>query len=474
MIKAIFFDLDGVLFDGKVFHRDLFLMTIAQFGIKGVDENFHEEFLEGLSTNQKIDILIQKGLLAIQNKMDFFDIKQNLTEIALCGKQRPNEYLISILQILKKKGYKLICLSNSITLTVKRSLYLTGILELFDALYGNECSKNPKPSPDPYLNAFKIEGLIASEVLILEDSKHGRTAAYTSGANVLPIVDPMDVTLDKILKAIYQVNQEQMSEEKKTIHVVVPMAGLGSRFSKAGYTVPKPFISVFGKPMIQWVIDNMKVQPEIYGGITIANPWSLKFHFIVQQAHLDAYNFDELCKSCDLDYTITPITSVTEGAACSVLLAKEHINNDEPLVIVNSDQFLEWDQNEFYRALCNNEFDGCISVFEQNNPDDIKWSYSKTDSKGIVTEVAEKKYISNWATTGIYGWNLGSDYVRYAEQMISKNIRVNGEFYVCPVYNEAISAGGYIRNFACKKIWGLGVPEDLEKFLKEYPNGTSS
>lgn len=468
MIKAIFFDLDGVLFDGKIFHRDLFLMTVRQFGIRGIDETFHDKYLEGLSTKQKIDILIKKGLLTPQSKMDFFDIKQNLTEIALCGKQKPNEYLISILQILKEKGYKLVCVSNSITCTVERSLYLTGILELFHSVYGNESSANPKPSPEPYLNAFQKEGVDPSEVLILEDSVCGRTSAYASGAHVLPIVDPMDVTLDKILKSINQFEQGQMSEEKKKIHVVVPMAGLGSRFTKAGYMVPKPFIPVFGKPMIQWVIDNMKVHPEIYGEVAVESPWTLKFHFIVQQAHLDAYNFDALCKSCDLDYTITPITSVTEGAACSVLLAKEHINNGEPLVIVNSDQFLEWDQNEFYRALCNAEYDGCISVFEQNNLEDIKWSYSQIDSKGIVTEVAEKKYISNWATTGIYGWHRGSDYVRYAERMIAKDIRVNGEFYVCPVYNEAITSGGVFRNLICKKIWGLGVPEDLEIFLKNY------
>jgi len=474
MIKAIFFDLDGVLFDGKVFHRDLFLMTVSQFGIQGVDESFHEEYLEGLSTKQKIDILITKGLLTPKSKMDFFDIKQNLTEIALCGKQKPNEYLISILRILKEKGYRLICVSNSITGTVERSLYLTGILDLFDSFYGNESCANPKPSPDPYLNAFQKEGLAPNEVIILEDSVYGRMAAYASGAHILPIVDPMDVTLDKILKAIHQVNQGHMSEEKKTLHVVVPMAGLGSRFSKAGYTIPKPFIPVFGKPMIQWVIDNMKVHPEIYGGVAVAIPWALKFHFIVQQTHLDAYDFNALCKSCDIDYTITPITSITEGAACSVLLAKEHINNNEPLVTVNSDQFLEWDQNEFYRALCNDEFDGCISVFEQNNPNDIKWSYSKTDSKGIVTEVAEKKYISNWATTGIYGWKHGSDYVRYAEEMIAKNIRVNNEFYVCPVYNEAIAGGGVFRNLVCKRLWGLGVPEDLEIFLKIYADGTKA
>ena len=474
MIKAIFFDLDGVLFEGCNFHRDIFLMTIERFGIKEVDEKYHDTFFEGLSTRQKIDILIEKGLLLLKNKMDFFDIKQNLTEIALSSEPKPNKYLQSVLTCLREKGYKLICVSNSVSNTVNKSLYLLGVKSFFDRIYSNEDCIHPKPSSEPYLNAFKKEGLRSSEVLILEDSIYGRTAAYTSGAHVLSIVDPMDTTLDKILKAIDLVNQGNMTEENKKIHVVVPMAGLGSRFKQVGYTVPKPFIPVFDKPMIQWVIDNMKVRPEVYGGIIVDAPWTLKFHFIVQQAHLDAYNFDEVCRSCEIDYTITPILEVTEGAACSVLLAKEHINNDEPLVIVNSDQFLEWNQNEFYRAVCNDGYDGCISVFEQNNPADVKWSYSKVNIAGLVTEVAEKKYISKWATTGIYGWARGSDYVRYAEQMISKNIRVNNEFYVCPVYNEAISAGGVFRNLACKKIWGLGVPEDLEKFLKNYPNGISS
>jgi HAD superfamily hydrolase (TIGR01509 family) len=463
MIKAIFFDLDGVLFDGRTFHRDLFLTTVKRFGITEVDEVYHEKYLDGLSTLQKTDILIKEGLLPQRNKMDFFDIKQNLTETALSGEPNPNMSLISTLQSLKEKGYKLVCVSNSISQTVKRALYVTGILHFFSALYSNEDCKNPKPSPEPYYNAFQKEGLLPSEVLILEDSQYGRTSAYASGAHVLPIVDPMDVTLEKILGAL------KNEEKTRKIHVVVPMAGLGSRFRQAGYTIPKPFIPVFDKPMIQWVIDNMKIHEEVYGNITVKSPWALQFHFIVQQAHLDAYNFDELCASCGIDYTITPILEVTDGAACSVLLAKKYIDNNEPLVTVNSDQFLEWDQNEFYRALCNDGYDGCISVFEQNNADDAKWSYSKLDSAGIVSEVAEKKYISKWATTGVYGWARGSDYVKYAEQMISKNIRVNNEFYVCPVYNEAISNGGRFRSLPCKKIWGLGVPEDLENFLRHYP-----
>ena len=471
MIKAIFFDLDGVLFDGRIFHRDLFLMTVERFGIKGINIDYHDKFMDGLSTRQKIDILIEKGFLAAKSKMDFFDIKQNMTEIALCSEPKSNTYLITILQYFKNNGFRLVCVSNSILNTIRKSLYLVGLLDLFDAIYGNEHCINPKPNPEPYLNAFLKEKLEPNEVLILEDSIYGRTAAYRSGAHVLPIVDPSDVTLEKIIKAIHLVNKGEMSEEKMKIHVVVPMAGLGSRFKNAGYTVPKPFIPVFGKPMIQWVIENMKVRPEVYDGITVASPWTLKFHFIVQQEHLAVYNFDELCASCGIDYTITPITSVTEGAACSVLLAKQYIDNEYPLVTVNSDQFLDWEPNEFYRALCNAGYDGCISVFEQNNPTDIKWSYSKADSTGIITEVAEKKYISNCATTGVYGWSRGSDYVRYAEQMISKNLRVNGEFYVCPVYNEGIQAGGKFRNLACKKIWGLGVPEDLEIFLKNYSHG---
>ena len=161
--------------------------------------------------------------------------------------------------------------------------------------------------------------------------------------------------------------------------------------------------------------------------------------------------------------TIVQVDGLTEGAACTTLLAKNFINNDEPLIIANSDQYVEWNSNECMYAFKADSIDGGILSFESTHP---KWSYAKLDADGFVSEVAEKKVISNDATVGIYYWTKGSDYVKYAEKMIEKNIRINGEFYVCPVYNEAILDGKKIRVKKIEKMWGIGTPEDLAYFLE--------
>jgi dTDP-glucose pyrophosphorylase len=146
-------------------------------------------------------------------------------------------------------------------------------------------------------------------------------------------------------------------------------------------------------------------------------------------------------------------------------LAKEYINNNKHLLIANSDQFIEWDSNNFYYTASGDNIDGSILTFEASHP---KWSFVKLDGDGYVTELAEKKPISTTATVGIYYWSKGSEYVKYAEQMIDDNVRVNGEFYVAPVYNEAIEDGKKIRTYNIEKMWGLGTPEDLNKFLDNY------
>lgn len=465
MIRALLFDLDGVLFDGRDFHKEMFLKAVNDFLDSPLSEKYHDKVLDGLSTKQKLDKLILDGILPHDLKAAALQRKQEYTSKYLVNHLSESPRHISLFQELSQR-YRIICVSNSIFSTISKCLKGLGILPFFHTIISNEDTPENKPSAQPYLTAFQREHLLPKECIIFEDSVYGRTSAYESGAWVVPIVDVFDLTAEKIHQNISRI--ENM-EQSQPLNIVVPMAGLGSRFSKAGYSNPKPFIPVFGKPMIRWVIENMLPSDETYGSSTLVTPFRVTFHFIVQQAHLDAYSFEGLCKSMGINYTITPISSVTEGAACTVLLVKDKINTDEPLVIVNSDQFLEWSQNEFYRSLMNPTYDGCISVFEQNDPNDIKWSYSKIDENGCVKEVAEKIYISRWATTGVYGWKRGSDFVRYAEQMISKNIRVKNEFYVCPVYNEAVADGKRIRNLLCKKIWGLGVPEDLELFHKTYP-----
>lgn len=228
--------------------------------------------------------------------------------------------------------------------------------------------------------------------------------------------------------------------------IVIPMAGNGSRFAVAGYRDPKPLIPVDGKPMIQWVVENLWVS-------------DARFVFIIRA------DYPPSCR--DFLYQIAPgctvitVDKVTEGAACTVLLARDLINNDQPLLIANSDQYLDgFDASTFIKL---NGADGKISTFDGGRHP--KWSYAKVEN-GLVTEVREKDPFSDHATTGIYLWARGSDFVQSAEQMIAKNIRVNNEFYTVPSYNEAIQAGLKITIEPCKKMWGLGVPEDLKVFLK--------
>jgi HAD superfamily hydrolase (TIGR01509 family) len=468
MIQNIIFDLDGVLFDGASFHKQSFMNSVKDVAGNIISSDFHDTVLNGLSTKQKLDVLKNRELINIKQSTEIEKLKikntaENLSEFV---KKCKNTYVM-ILKLYK--DYNLYCVTNSIRESCNTVLHKLEIYDFFAGIISNEDVTNPKPNPEPYLHVIEKYSLNPYETIIIEDSKHGRTAAYKSNAHVIPVVDPTDVTYEKIIYELkkLQIPKHIMKEQK--VNIVVPMAGHGSRFSKVGYTVPKPFIPVFNKPMIQWVIENITPGNEIYDNIEIDCTIKPYFHFIAQAEHLKQYDLGKICKGLGIDYTITTVDKVTEGPACTVLLTKEYINNDTPLVTINSDQFLDWDVNNFYRCLLNPSFDGCINTFYQPNEKDIKWSYAKIDDKGLVTEVAEKKYISNLATTGIYGWKRGSDFVKYAEKMIAENERVNNEFYVCPVYNGLIKDGGKVRTFNCKKLWGLGVPEDLENFLQLYP-----
>lgn len=235
------------------------------------------------------------------------------------------------------------------------------------------------------------------------------------------------------------------------INVVIPMAGRGSRFEQAGYTFPKPLIEVNNKPMIQVVVENIGVK---------AN-----YIFLVLREHYEKYALKYLMplicgdNSCQIVF----VDSITEGAACTVLLAKEHINNDDELFIANSDQWVNWNPDHFLQFMHNKNADGGIVSFLATHP---KWSFAKIEeTTGLITEVAEKKPISNIATVGIYYCKNGKDFVAGAEQMIAKNIRTNNEYYVCPVFNELIGNGKLIYNYPIAEMCGLGTPEDLNKYL---------
>jgi NDP-sugar pyrophosphorylase family protein len=230
-------------------------------------------------------------------------------------------------------------------------------------------------------------------------------------------------------------------------NVVIPMAGLGSRFAESGYTLPKPLIKIFGKPMIQLVVESLKLD---------AN-----YIFIVQKEHRVKYHLDDVLDGIAPGCKIVEVDGLTDGAARTVLLAKDLIDNDTPLIISNSDQVVVWSSFEFGSVLASHSV---VALFRADDP---KWSYAKIDELGLISEVAEKKVISNNASVGIYGWKTGSDYVKYAEQMIAKDIRTNNEFYIAPVYNEAILDDEKIIPYFVEEMHGLGTPEDMNSFIKD-------
>lgn len=452
MIKLIIFDLDGVLVEAKEIHFETLNTAIEEVAGSEyvISLNEHYSTYDGLKTNQKLELLTKNKDLSTEHYTEIWDKKQQYT-IDQISSLKQDERLIDIFKRLRSEGYKLACASNSIRRSVLVMLSKIGIIEYMDLILSNEDVKNSKPHPEMYWKSMSMMGVLPEETLIVEDSPHGLLAASRSRANVLRVNNPTDLTFDKLfVKLNEKKNMNIPKWQGGKMNVLIPMAGAGSRFQQAGYTFPKPLIDVNGKPMIQVVVDNLNIDAT--------------FVFVVQKEHREKYNLDTLLNLITPNCKIVEVDGLTEGAACTTLLAKEFINNDDPLIMANSDQFVEWDSNEFMYKMIEQKVDGGILSFTATHP---KWSFAKIDEAGFVTEVAEKNPISDIATVGVYYWAKGSDYVKYAEQMIERNVRVNNEFYVCPVFNEAIGDGKKIKTFNIEKMWGLGTPEDLKHYLEK-------
>lgn len=240
------------------------------------------------------------------------------------------------------------------------------------------------------------------------------------------------------------------------INIVIPMAGQGSRFAKAGYEKPKPFIDVDGKPMIVRVLENL------------AYP-DARYILIARKEHMEKEA--ELVAQIEKEFNaiFIPIDKLTEGTACTVLYARKYINNEEPLLIANSDQIVDMNIADFIDDCKNRNLDGSILTFIDEHRDP-KWSFAKLDKNNLVTEVKEKVVISEFATVGIYLYAKGKDFVNASVDMIIENDRVNNEFYTCPTYNYVIKDGSKIGvyNIEFEQMHGIGTPEDLNIYLKRF------
>ena len=454
MIKLVVFDLDGVLIDSKQTHYEALNRALGSEYAITIEE--HLSTYDGLPTRSKLNMLSERKGLPTDCHAEIARAKQKHTVEILKETVQPRQDFVDMCREIKDRGYTLACASNAVRDTVKMSLLQLGIIEYFDFWYSNEDVHRPKPHFEMYFECMLKADAKPNETLIIEDSHIGRQAVLDAGAHLLAVADTHDVSLAIVLDAIEQYNDQPKKRipwKSKSMNILIPMAGAGSRFAEQGYTFPKPLIEVGNKPMIQVVVDNLNIQ---------AN-----YIFIVQKEHYEKYNLETVLNMVAPGCTIVQTEGITEGAACTTLLAKEYINNEEPLIIANSDQFVEWNSNEVLYAFTTEGVDGGILCFNSTHP---KWSYAKLDENGFVSEVAEKQPISTNATVGIYYWSRGSLYVNSAERMIERNIRTNNEFYVCPAFNELIEDGGKVRvkNIAEDGMWGIGTPEDLKHFLANY------
>lgn len=242
------------------------------------------------------------------------------------------------------------------------------------------------------------------------------------------------------------------------LNIVIPMAGEGSRFKEKGYLEPKPMIDVNSKKMIELVVNNIRPDREH------------RFIFICKEKHIVEYKLKELLEKISPDCVIIPIEGTTNGAAETVLVSKNYINDDNELMIANCDQWIDIDINDYLEVIDSKKIDGMVMSM---TAEDQKWSFLKLDKQNNVVEVREKEVISNQATVGIYNFKKGSDFCSAATKMIEKNDKTMGEFYVAPVYNYLIKdqlavISHYNIGQEFSGMYGLGTPDDLKRFLKSH------
>lgn len=236
------------------------------------------------------------------------------------------------------------------------------------------------------------------------------------------------------------------------MNIVMPMAGLGSRFQDAGYATPKPLIPVMGKPMYAWATDSLPLE----------HRKNLLFILLGSQPEFNELKEDVEVRYKKYDPIVLSVKELTRGQSETVLAAKRYIDNDTPLLIHNADTAYKID-DAWLEDLEKLKPDGALLVFHATEK---RWSFSREDPTGRVVEVREKVPISNWASSGTYYFAKGSDFVRLSQAAIERGRTEANEFYIAPLYNELISEGGFVKNYQIQQLYCFGTPEDLKSALK--------
>ena len=238
------------------------------------------------------------------------------------------------------------------------------------------------------------------------------------------------------------------------VNIVIPMAGLGSRFAKAGQARPKPLIEVLpGQPMLTFVTRYL----------SLGEPH--RFVFVCRSEHVEDFSLESVFKSLVRSFVIATTDDVTQGPACTALLASKFIDNDQELLVAYCDDYLDERIDEVLYEWRRKKAAAGALLFSSRNP---RHAYAVTSASGRVLKVAEKERISAKAIAGFYYFREGRDFVRLAKRMVREDRRAKGEFFVSGVYNEFIAEGKRVvsRTIPARNNYSMGVPADLERFRR--------
>lgn len=244
----------------------------------------------------------------------------------------------------------------------------------------------------------------------------------------------------------------------RTLHIIMPMAGEGTRFSKAGWTTPKPLIELRGVPLFRRAIDSVAIK-----GI------EMKYSFIVRQEHIDKQHIDELIKAIQPDACVFSVQKTTRGAVETCLVAESAIDDEDAVVVMDCDlEFRSERYNELVAKALSVSADeadgGALVSFESDNP---RYSYAEVDDDGHVLRTAEKDPISSHALCGAYFFGSGKDFKRIAHQLLEDGTHGKAEFYVSLLYNYLLDEGKVIRLATMEEYYSYGTPEELLFYSKK-------
>lgn len=242
----------------------------------------------------------------------------------------------------------------------------------------------------------------------------------------------------------------------RTLHIIMPMAGEGSRFRNAGWTTPKPLIQLHGKALFEHAIDSVKIDGA-----------PMKYSFIVRAEHIKANKIDQGIKELLPEASVFSVEKTTRGAVETCLVAEEAIADDDAVVVMDCD--LEF-SSERYKQLIKESLEtnakeahgGALVSFESTEP---RYSYAEVNENGLVTRTAEKEPISKHALCGAYFFASGADFKRVARKLLDEPVMTKPEFYVSLLYNYLLAEGAPVRIAPMEMYRSYGTPEELNKWL---------